>query len=174
MSTADSLDEYVQFVTEQPRPTEISCDVCPGVLYAPLPIPGTCRCYEPLTWNGHKCVKRSECPCLVGHIQYDIGAVYELEDCSRCVCTIGGVAQCKPKHCEPCGKGLRPVKSGSCVCLCEPCPINEVLCQSSGACIPEKSWCDGIQDCPDDEIMCSDKFIEAPHVVKQVEEKVSK
>lgn len=174
MSTADELDDYVQYVTKVPDPTEIICDVCPGVLYSPLPIAGTCRCYEPLAWNGHKCVPRQECPCLVGHIQYAVGAVYEQHDCSSCLCTIGGVPQCKSKECAPCGKGLRPVKSATCVCLCEACPIGQVLCQSSGACIPESAWCDGVQDCPDDEIMCSNKHIESPKVVKLVDEKVSK
>lgn len=174
MSTANELDTYVEFFTHPPQPTELICDVCPGVSYIPLPVAGTCRCYEPLAWNGHQCVHRTECPCLVGHIQYGIGAVYELDDCSKCVCTIGGVPQCKPKECAPCGKGLRPVKSATCVCLCEACPKYEVLCQSSGACIPEKSWCDGIQDCPDDEIMCSNNYVEKPHIVKKVEEKVSK
>lgn len=161
-------------MTKVPEPTEIICDVCPGVLYSPLPIAGTCRCYEPLAWNGHSCVPRQECPCLVGHIQYAVGAVYEQHDCSSCLCTIGGVPQCKSKTCAPCGKGLRPVKSATCVCLCEACPIGQVLCQSSGACIPESAWCDGVQDCPDDEIMCSNRHIESPKVVKQVDEKVSK
>ncbi|KAG4071830.1 hypothetical protein HA402_005991 [Bradysia odoriphaga] len=169
----DELDQYVQYTAKPPEPTEIVCDVCPGVLYSPLPVAGTCRCYEPLVWNGYSCVPRTECPCLVGHIQYAVGAAYHLDDCSSCLCTIGGVPQCKPRECPPCGKGLRPMKSATCVCLCEPCPINEVLCQTSGDCIPEKAWCDGIQDCPDDEIMCSNMHVQSPKVVQKVEEKVT-
>lgn len=77
-----------------------------------------------------------------------------MEDCSQCVCTINGIAQCKPQVCKPCEKGLRPVKTKSCSCRCEPCPDKEILCESSGACIPESAWCDGIEDCSDDEIAC--------------------
>lgn len=97
-----------------------------------------------------------------------------MDDCSQCVCVLGGIPQCKPQKCEPCKKGLRPVKSATCVCLCEPCPVNQILCQSSGACIPETAWCDGIQDCPDDELECSNKNKETPHYITKVEEKLSK
>lgn len=43
------------------------------------------------------------------------------------------------------------------MCLCEPCPEGTVMCISSGACIDEKLWCDGFEDCPDDEINCQRK-----------------
>lgn len=143
-------------------------------MYAPSPIEGVCRCYPPLLWNGNECIPKQQCPCMVGHIQYEIGAQYEADDCSKCVCVLGGQAQCKPQECPPCQAGLRPVKSATCMCLCEPCPNGQVLCPSSGACIPEKSWCDGVQDCPDDEINCLDKTKEGPKVVTKVEEKLSK
>lgn len=111
---------------------------------------------------------------MVGHIAYDVGAHYELDDCSKCICMIGGVAQCTPQKCPACGVGLRAVNVNSCNCDCEPCPPSKVLCQSSGVCIPESAWCDGVQDCPDDEIECAHKEKEQPKVVTQVEEKISK
>lgn len=46
------------------------------------------------------------------------------------------------------------MKSSTCMCLCEPCPDKQTMCISSGACIDESLWCDGFQDCPDDEIDC--------------------
>lgn len=49
--------------------TESTCGKCPDVLATPLPIEGICRCYPPLYWNGEECVARTECPCMVGHIQ---------------------------------------------------------------------------------------------------------
>lgn len=91
---------------------------------------------------------------MVGLQPYNVGTRYETEDCSECVCVLGGIAQCKPQTCPPCKAGLRPAKSASCLCLCEACPEFTVMCVSSGACIPEDKWCDGIQDCPDDEVNC--------------------
>lgn len=130
------------------------CGVCPNILNAASPIEGTCRCYAPLHWNGAECVARNVCPCTVGHLTYGVGAVFEKDDCSSCVCVLGGIAQCTPQKCPPCGEGLRRAPQTSCMCLCEPCPDSQKLCPSSGACIAAESWCDGIQDCPDDEVNC--------------------
>lgn len=142
-----------------PQPTETAsqtvCGTCPGVLPDTKAIENTCNCNPPLFWNGVGCVERIMCPCMVGLVSYSVGAHFELEQCSKCVCTLGGVAQCKPFECPPCQKGLRKIPSKSCVCQCEPCPDTDVLCPSSGACIPKSAWCNGIQDCPDDEINCS-------------------
>lgn len=157
--------------TEAP-PTETVCGICPGVLYAPFPIEGTCRCYPPLYWDGDQCVQRSTCPCTVGHLSYGVGAQFEKEDCSKCVCVLGGVAQCKPQECAPCGVGLRRAHDASCLCLCEPCPDDQIICPSSGACILESSWCDGVQDCPDDEVNCAYKVRLKPKTIKTVKEKL--
>lgn len=138
--------------TETP-PAE--CGICPNILNAASPIEGTCRCYAPLFWNGAECVAKSACPCTVGHLTYGVGAVFETDDCSSCVCVLGGIAQCTPQKCPPCGEGLRRSLKSSCLCLCEPCPDDQKLCPSSGACIAAASWCDGIQDCPDDEVNCA-------------------
>lgn len=130
------------------------CDICPGITYT-SENDLDCPCTDKAFWNGNNCVQRNLCPCTEGHLIYGIGAQYEKDDCSKCMCVLGGTAQCKPQECKPCDDGLRRVPSASCMCLCEPCPDDQVLCPSSGACIPQKSWCDGIQDCPDDEINCS-------------------
>lgn len=132
-----------------------ACNICPGIENSPHLIEGVCACETAQFWNGNMCIERSLCPCVVDHLKYGVGAQFEKSDCSHCMCILGGVIQCKPKECRPCGPGLRRAQLASCLCTCEPCPVNEVLCQTSGACIPEKSWCDGIQDCPDDEINCA-------------------
>lgn len=108
------------------------------------------------------------------HYRYEVGATYELDDCSECKCVLSGIAQCKPQKCPSCSKGLRPVKTATCVCLCEPCPDDKVLCETSGACILESSWCDGIQDCPDDEVECAHKDKESPKVVTKVKDTICK
>lgn len=149
----------------------ISCNVCPGVDGNSHMIEGTCKCKAEEFWNGVDCVARSMCPCIVNHLAYGVGAQFESDDCSKCTCVLGGVAQCKPQECKPCGTGLRRAKSSFCLCACEPCPVNQILCQSSGACIPESAWCNGIQDCPDDEINCSYKQQSQTKIITKVKEK---
>lgn len=100
---------------------------------------------------------------------YEVGSKYELDDCSECNCVLGGEAHCKPLKCPDCAKGLRPDKTVACACQCKPCPDHHVLCETSKTCIPESSWCDGVQDCPDDERSCTK---ETPKVVTTVEETI--
>lgn len=81
--------------------------------------------------------------------------MYETEDCQQCVCSLGGTATCLPKKCEPClESGLRSVVGELCACLCKPCPSGTRHCPTSDVCINETAWCNGIQDCSDDETDC--------------------
>lgn len=81
--------------------------------------------------------------------------MYETEDCQQCVCSIGGTASCLPKKCEPCSEpDLRSVVGELCACLCKPCPAGTRHCVTSDVCINETAWCNGVQDCPDDETDC--------------------
>jgi von Willebrand factor len=93
---------------------------------------------------------------------YEIGETYQTETCSDCICKIGGIPECKLKVCPPCGKGLRRENLKSCSCKCIKCPTETVLCPTSGECIEEAAWCDGVQDCPDDEKNCL--ITEKPHI----------
>lgn len=104
---------------------------------------------------------------------YEVGARYKLNDCSECTCLMGGHAQCHNYTCPPCKSGLRAVQKQACVCSCEPCRNGEVLCVTSGVCIPETSWCDGIRDCPDDELNCAEQNAAnktTVHVVEKISE----
>lgn len=105
-------------------------------------------------------------------ISYPIGSKFENKDCEECVCVLGGHSSCKPKKCPPCeGKDLRPVVAAGCYCKCEPCPKHQKLCPSSGDCIPEVLWCNGIRDCADDEDdTCQDKFVVTPQPIIQKNE----
>lgn len=135
------------------------CGICPGVqdLQFNREVDKICKCHPPLFWNGQECTPRSQCPCMVGYTPYEVGAHYETDDCQECVCVLGGVPKCKDKQCPKCEPGLRPVKKQGCQCVCEECPPGKVMCKTSSACIPQAAWCDGIEDCPDDEINCSHK-----------------
>lgn len=148
----EPLGCYVQYeypITEKPRIVEIptknnTCNVCKGI-ETDATIDGVyCKCKSNEFWNGIACVQSSMCPCVVNHVIYGVGAQFQSYDCSHCTCVLGGIVQCKPQDCKPCGAGLRAVKSVGCICACEPCPENQILCQTSGACIAESSWCNGM------------------------------
>ncbi|XP_045445614.1 hemocytin-like [Melitaea cinxia] len=126
-----------------------SCPMCPGVPHA------ECFCATGLHYDGENCVPRDQCPCVVGFITYPVGSTYRGDDCDECVCKLGGVADCKPaKKCE-CASDLVPILKPSCECVCEPCTNGTKICPTSKLCLPLEKWCDGILDCPDDELDCT-------------------
>lgn len=135
--------------------TPSSCLICRGVLPPRIFDPNSCTCNPPMYWSGSDCVPKAECPCVEGHMTYEVGETYQTEDCSDCICKIGGYPDCKAKVCPPCGRGLRRENPKSCSCKCIKCPTDTILCETSGECVAESSWCDGIEDCPDDEKNCS-------------------
>lgn len=57
-------------------------------------------------------------------------------------------------------QGLKSTVTSTCNCNCQPCPKNTVLCPSANICINSTSWCDGVMDCPDDEVNCPKKTTE--------------
>lgn len=91
----------ISFSTENPVQPSV-CNNCPGVDV--LVSDEECKCSGAFWWNGSVCVGRIQCPCQVGQLFYLVGTIFEKEDCSRCLCTLGGTAQCEPKQCEPCEK----------------------------------------------------------------------
>ncbi|XP_066594945.1 hemocytin-like [Prorops nasuta] len=134
--------------------TEINnqCNVCKGVTEE---YQQNCKCEESYWWDGDSCVTKQECPCVVGHMIYPVGSIYETEDCLECVCTLGGAAACLPKKCDPCkGPDVQSVITELCTCICKPCPIGTRHCPTSDICINETLWCNNVNDCPDDERDC--------------------
>lgn len=81
-----------------------TCNTCPDVKPELLELEA-CRCKMDKWWDGNNCVDRTECPCVVDHITYKVGTSYKKEDCSECLCKIGGTSYCTPKYCDPCEKG---------------------------------------------------------------------
>lgn len=164
--------EYTPPTPLPPLPINVTCDICPGIAADSGMIEGVCKCRSGQFWNGVECVARNMCPCIVDGLTYGVGAQFESNDCAQCTCVLGGNLQCKPRDCQPCGKGLRRVVSASCLCRCEPCPANEILCQTSGTCIPEAKWCDGVQDCADDELNCAYKSQSSRKTIETIKEKI--
>ncbi|XP_037934058.1 hemocytin isoform X2 [Teleopsis dalmanni] len=126
------------------------CQVCDGIIDS-TGNDEECKCKDGLFWDGSICVNQNLCPCVENYITYPIGSKFENKVCEECVCLLGGHANCKSKKCPPCEKNLRPIMGTGCFCKCEPCPKYQKLCPSSGDCIPELLWCNGVQDCADDE-----------------------
>lgn len=151
----------------------MTCDICPGINADSHMIEGICKCRSGQYWNGVECVARNMCPCVVNQLTYGVGAQFESDNCGQCTCVLGGIVQCKQRECPSCGNGLRRILSPACLCQCEPCPANEILCQTSGTCIAESKWCDGVQDCPDDELNCSHKSQSTQKTYEIVKEKVT-
>jgi len=144
-----------QTFTSEPTTTlfELECNVCDGI--SQTLNNEDCRCKNPYWWDGESCIPKQECPCIVGHVSYAVGSMYETEDCQECMCTLGGTAVCQPKKCESCREPeLQSIIGKLCACLCKPCPQNTKYCPTSNVCVNETAWCDGIQDCPDDEKDC--------------------
>ncbi|XP_026679243.1 hemocytin-like [Diaphorina citri] len=163
--------------TTTPTPTQPrECKTCTGL----EPEVFLCVCESQDYWDGNQCVNRTQCPCYepqkthelapikdmkVKH--HNVGTTYITESCEQCTCGIGGVPICEKKHCEKCPQGLRSKMSESCECSCEPCPSGTKLCPTSNICLNATQWCDGVKDCPDDEMHCEDTrrtpIIPVPH-----------
>ncbi|XP_053978189.1 hemocytin [Hylaeus volcanicus] len=135
------------------QPYVEECNICKGVTNEDQ---NSCKCNGSYWWNGNTCVIKQECPCVVGHITYNVGTTYITEDCQECVCTLDGISFCQPKKCDSCQEpGMRAVVNELCNCACKPCPTGTRHCPTSDICIDESFWCNGIQDCPDDEKDCN-------------------
>ncbi|ALC44456.1 Hml, partial [Drosophila busckii] len=147
-----------------------TCNVCTGIA-APSD-KSKCLCSPELYWDGAKCVQRNLCPCVENYVSYPIGSMFENAACEECVCVLGGRHNCKPKKCPNCEqRHLRPIITSDCFCKCEPCPKQQRLCPSSGDCIPEVLWCNGVQDCADDEdASCRDSFTVEPDYKREKNE----
>nr|XP_014086275.2 hemocytin [Bactrocera oleae] len=147
------FETYLEVKEEEPeldRPPP-KCQVCDGILDTTANS-GECKCTNGLFWDGQNCVQSNLCPCIDEYSTYPIGSKFENKQCEECVCVLGGHSNCKPKKCPPCVEtNLRSLVTPDCFCKCEPCPKYQRICPSSGDCIPELLWCNGVQDCADDE-----------------------
>lgn len=50
---------------------------------------------------------------------------------------------------------MQSVLTTTCACICKPCGENKMLCPNSNVCMNISAWCNGVKDCPDDEINCT-------------------
>ena len=140
-----------------PTPIPSHCKLCPNVPQDLMNV-DSCACPPEKLWDGNQCVHPSQCSCYDGLVRYPVGTIRETDLCSVCVCKLGGVSECRAKTCPACaGDELLSVLSGPphCKCQCQPCAEGTRLCPSSNACINSTLWCNGVEDCPDDERDCA-------------------
>ena len=132
------------------------CTPCPNLNVSHIAL-DRCACPSGLLWDGSGCVAPNKCPCYEDGIKYEIGAVFQRNsDCSICVCQLSRIVHCRPKDCPSCPDGLQSISTPGleCGCQCVPCPSGTRLCPTSNVCIQTSLWCNGVEDCPDDERDC--------------------
>lgn len=84
--------------TEIPEISE--CNICPNVNVKNTT--SACSCGPNKWWSGEECVLSPQCPCVYNHVKYNIGTLYETEDCMECVCRLNGLSDCSIKKCPKC------------------------------------------------------------------------
>ncbi|XP_075237780.1 hemolectin [Lycorma delicatula] len=146
-------------IRQEETTVKTACIVCPGILPSES---CDCTAESNLWWDGEQCSLRARCPCIVGHLTYAVGTVYDTEDCYKCTCTLGGLPDCIKKTCPSCEEGFQSTMNSLCDCSCQPCPQGTVLCKTSNKCINSTQWCDGFIDCLDDEINCTTTSVTIP------------
>ncbi|XP_064455887.1 hemocytin-like isoform X2 [Ornithodoros turicata] len=128
--------------------TTVLCPELPDILYEHCPeCPSDTRC------DGASCIPAVDCPCFQDSQLFGTNQMIQTSTCDVCVCTLYGHSECSKKQCS-CSRGQRPGLDQSCKCKCEYCPMGQMLCPTSQECIDETKWCNGVKDCPDDEVNC--------------------
>ncbi|GBM75367.1 Lactadherin, partial [Araneus ventricosus] len=136
-------------------PTEEGLQLCPELMDEPN-LAENCpeKCPLGMLCNGEKCVDPVDCSCVHDGKIFKVSDRVVDESCRQCDCVLGGHSVCTEKVCPPCPEDERPVLDDDCTCSCEACNDFEKMCPTNHKCIPKQRWCDGIIDCPDDEMDC--------------------
>ncbi|XP_071530011.1 hemocytin-like isoform X2 [Panulirus ornatus] len=137
-------------LTTEPPPR--NCSVCPGL---PDDYYDNCMpCLHGEYFDGRSCVTKGMCPCFKDGIRYQAESVFETRDCKECHCLAGGDTLCIEKKCPQCEDDQQAILTPSCACICKSCPEGTKLCPSSNYCLNESSWCNGVEECSEDELNC--------------------
>ncbi|EEC02351.1 hemolectin, putative, partial [Ixodes scapularis] len=107
--------------------------------------------------DGLRCVHEADCPCVRDGKHFPVGGILETRTCQECQCQLGGRSNCLPIACPACPEGRAKILNPDCSCDCGGCPEGQRLCPTSGECVNEDLWCDGVVNCPDDEAQCEAK-----------------
>ncbi|XP_054713671.1 uncharacterized protein LOC129223130 [Uloborus diversus] len=128
---------------------------CPTLFDEP-DLMGNCpaECPEGHLCDGKDCVDPLDCPCVHEGKIFKVGDRLEDQECRQCLCALGGQEVCTHKVCPKCAEDELAIYSDNCSCLCQRCKEDEFFCPTNGDCIPIQRRCDGIIDCPNDEVNC--------------------
>ncbi|XP_067130718.1 hemocytin-like [Centruroides vittatus] len=129
------LSRVIDYCPELPEDLKVNC-------------PSTCPVNT--VCDGYNCIDVMDCPCYVDGVKYESNVLHETADCQECICSFGS-SKCHPKNCPPCPENHKKEIKENCECVCKLCDKGTVFCPTSKECIDEDRWCDGKQDCPDDE-----------------------
>ena len=141
-----SVTEPTIHAQTTPSPEFSHCRLCPNMPQDQLNIEH-CACPPSLLWDGKQCIMPAFCPCFDGPMKYPVGAMFHnQQNCSSCVCTLGGVSDCRlnSQTCAPCEKGyVAETKAPQCQCSCRRCEPGTRPCHSTNVCLDEALWCNG-------------------------------
>lgn len=150
--------------TEISTPSTILIDYCPEL---PEFLKERCpdSCSSGKVCDGISCIDEIDCPCFIEGKKFEANVIHETSDCRDCICSFGN-SQCHHKICPPCPKNHKKEIKENCECICTLCSEGTLLCPTSGDCIDEDRWCDGIPDCPDDENeICTYTSTKPPEII---------
>jgi hypothetical protein len=139
-----SVTEPTIHARTTPLPEFSHCRPCPNMPQDQLNI-DHCACPPSLLWDGKQCIMPALCPCFDGPIKYPVGTMFHNQhNCSSCVCTLGGVSECRSQTCPPCEKEyVAEAKAPQCQCSCRRCEPGSRPCHSTNVCLDETLWCNG-------------------------------
>ncbi|KAF8767625.1 Hemocytin like protein [Argiope bruennichi] len=128
----------------------VLCPEVPESLKENCPV----SCPEHHSCDGYGCVPDIDCPCFRDGKKFIPPNILVTKNCDKCECVLGGYSMCSPINCSSCLQGQKSELDEYCECRCIGCPDGTITCPTNGACVSEFQWCDGTEDCPDDEINC--------------------
>ncbi|XP_014665852.1 PREDICTED: hemocytin-like [Priapulus caudatus] len=134
----------------------IRCPICGPQLCPFVTDDSSCprNCPPGYVCDGRSCIDPIDCACVVEGKRFKAGDIIVNTNCESCSC-FRGRASCVPTECPVCVRDQVEYFSEDCECSCV-CPPNLIECPANGKCIRPEYWCDGTQDCDqnEDEIDC--------------------
>ncbi|OQR68987.1 Hemocytin-like [Tropilaelaps mercedesae] len=140
-----------------PLPPPVVIFACPEVGFDAI---ANCNpCETNLLCDGKgNCVPPEACPCVRDGKHFPVGGRLETSTCQVCSCQLAGHSMCRPIVCPLCQNGVPGSLDNQCRCMCGETSVECPYRCGNGRCLDVSQWCDGIQDCDIDELLCSNQI----------------